>query len=232
MTETYYAGVYWPGRPEPLETYARRAEALFQRLASTDPSLATWYEQARSRESALNSQVSPDVLSLQQLFTKTKYQVGEGEISFAAWNGRTDDSSVVNFSCGDPVPDAVDLCVWTPAARELLSEQRASQVLKAMVLAWEPDWGVVISDEHRDSLSESGDVGTFIGWMTYFSRHRGPVPPLPGSVRVEPVEDQGTLVILTPERFTLSKPEHVSLAEEVQDQLQRAGLLEPLRAAP
>ncbi|QAT85388.1 hypothetical protein EJ065_3827 [Corallococcus coralloides] len=230
MTETYYAGVYWPGRPEPLETYARRAEALFQRLASTDPSLAAWYEQARSRESALNSRFSPDALSLQQLLTKAKYQIGDGEISFAAWNGSPDDSSVVNFSCGSPVPDAVDLCVWTPAARGLLSAQRASQVLKAMVLAWDPKWGVVISDEHRDSVTESGDVGTFIGWMTYFSRERGPVPPLPGSVRVEPVEDQGTLVILTPERFTLTRPEHVALAEEVRDQLQRAGLLQPLGA--
>ncbi|CAM4467095.1 Imm52 family immunity protein [Corallococcus exiguus] len=231
MTETYYAGVYWPGRPEPLEAYARRAEALFQRLASTDPSLATWYEQARSRESALNSRVSTDALSLQQLFTKTKYQIGEGELSFAAWNGSPDDSSVVNFSCGSPVPDAVDLCVWTPAARGLISEHRASQVLKAMVLAWDPQWGVVISDEHRDAVSESGDAGTFIGWMTYFSRDRGPVPPLPGPVRVEFVENQGTLVILTPERFTLARSDHVALAEEVRAQLQRAGLLEPVGAA-
>ncbi|MHA7631210.1 immunity 52 family protein [Corallococcus sp. M7] len=230
MTETYYAGVYWPGRPEPLATYARRAEALFQRLASTDPSLATWYEQARSRESALNSRISPDAHSLQQLFTKAKYQIGEGEISFAAWNGSADDSSVVNFSCGAPVPDAVDLCVWTPAARGLLSEQRASQVLKAMVLAWEPQWGIVVSDEHRDSSSESGEVGTFIGWMTYFSRDLGPVPPLPSPARVEPLGNQGTLVILTPERFTLSRPEHVALAEEVRDQLRRTGLLEALGA--
>ncbi|WP_404362060.1 immunity 52 family protein [Corallococcus coralloides] len=230
MTETYYAGVYWPGRPEPLETYARRAEALFQGLASTDPSLATWYEQARSREAALLSRFSPDALSLQQLFAKTKYQPGEGELSFSAWNGSADDSSVINFSCGSPVPDAVDLCVWTPAARGLLSERSASQVLKAMVMAWEPEWGVVISDEHRDAVSEAGDVGTFIGWMTYFSRDRGPVPPLPDLVRVEPVQDRGTLVILTPERFTLSRPEHVALAEEVRVQLQRAGLLEPLGA--
>ncbi|NNB96051.1 hypothetical protein HI113_19325 [Corallococcus exiguus] len=231
MTETYYAGVYWPGRPEPLETHARRAEALFQRLASTDPILANWYEQARSREPALNSRISPDALSLQQLLKKTKYQIGEGEISFAAWNGSADDSSVVNFSCGAPVPGAVDLCVWTPSAPRLLSQQRASLVLKAMVLAWEPEWGIVTSDAHRDSVAESGDAGTFIGWMTYFSRDRGPVPHLPGPVRVEPVEDRGTLVILTPERFTLTRPDHVALAEEVRDQLQRVGLLEPLGAS-
>ncbi|RKG79968.1 hypothetical protein D7W79_09115 [Corallococcus exercitus] len=232
MTESYYAGVYWPGRPEPVETYARRAEAMFQRLASTDPSLATWYEQGRSREAALNSRFTPDARSLSQLFTKKKYQIGEGEISFAAWNGRADDSSVVNFSCGSPVAGTVDLCVWAPAAQGIHSVAEVSQVLVSMILAWEPDWGVFTSDEHRDTLSESGDVGAFIGWVTYFSRHRGPVPSLPGSVRTEPVEDKGTLVILTPERFTLANPEHVALAEEVRERLDRAGLLNPIGTAP
>ncbi|NOK10791.1 Imm52 family immunity protein [Corallococcus exercitus] len=228
MTETYYAGVYWPERPEPLERYARRAEVLFQRLASTDPSLASWYEQGPSREAALNSRFTPDARSLSQLFAKKKYQIGEGEISFAAWNGQAAGSSVVNFSCGSPV----DLCVWTPAARGLLSVEKVSQLLSAMVAAWEPDWGVFTSDEHRDTVSESGDVGTFVGWITYFSRHRGPVPPLPGPVRVEPLEDKGTLVILPPERFTLANPEHVALAEEVRERLDRAGLLEPIGVAP
>ncbi|MGE6758977.1 immunity 52 family protein [Corallococcus interemptor] len=229
MTETYYAGVYWPGRPEPLEAYARRAESLFQRWASADPGLASWCEQGPSRATALNSRFSPDARSLHHLFTKKKYQLGGGEISFAAWNGSDDDSSVVNFSCGS---DAVDLCVWTPAARALLSEQRASQVLGAMALAWDPEWGVVISDEHRDAVSETGDVGTFIGWMTYFSHRRGQLPPLPDPVRVEPVEDKGTLVILGSERFTLANPKHVALAEEVRNQLSRAGLLETVGAVP
>jgi hypothetical protein len=44
-------------------------------------------------------------------------------------------------------------------------------------------------------------------------------------VRIEPVEDKGTLIILTPERFTASNPEHVALAERVRELLDRAGLL-------
>ena len=63
----------------------------------------------------------------------------------------------------------------------------------------------------------------------YFSRQRGTVPPLPAPVRVEPVEDKGTLVILTPERFTVSNPEHVALAARVHELLDGAGLLGPLR---
>jgi hypothetical protein len=46
---------------------------------------------------------------------------------------------------------------------------------------------------------------------------------------VEPVEDKGTLVILTPERFTASNPEHVALAARVHELLNEAGLLARLR---
>lgn len=228
MTETYYAGVYWPGRSEPVEHSARQAERLFERLASVDPSLASWFEQGPSRAAALNSQFTPDARSLLRLFAKRKYQIGEAEIAFAAWNGRVDDSSVINFSCGSPV----DLCVWTPSSRKLLAVRSASQVMHAMVLAWDPEWGVLTSDEHRDAVSESGDPGTFIGWMTYFSRHRGPVPPLPAPVQVEPVEDKGALVILTPEPFMRARSEHVELAEQVREQLDQAGLLTPLGDTP
>jgi hypothetical protein len=66
----------------------------------------------------------------------------------------------------------------------------------------------------------------------HFSRLRGPVPPLPAPVRVEPVEDKGTLVILTPERFTVSNPEHVALAARVHELLNGAGLLRPLQPWP
>jgi hypothetical protein len=45
-------------------------------------------------------------------------------------------------------------------------------------------------------------------------------------VRIEPVGELGTLVILTPERFTVSNPEHVELAERVRELLHRAGLLQ------
>lgn len=234
MAETYYAGVYWPGRPEPLEAYSQRAESLFQRLASLDPSLAKWFEQATSREAALKGKFTPDAETLLGLFKKKKYQMGEGEISFSAWNGESDNNSVVNFSCGSPSVYTVDLCVLTPpsqglAAQRLLSMSALTQLMRTLVLAWEPAWGVFTSDSHRDTVSEFADVGTFVGWATYLARHRGTVPPLPTPVRVEHVEDKGTLIVLTPERFTVSNPEHVALAERVRELLDGAGLLKPIQ---
>nr|WP_225937400.1 immunity 52 family protein [Myxococcus sp. RHSTA-1-4] len=104
-----------------------------------------------------------------------------------------------------------------------------AEVVRAMALAYEPDCGVATSDLHRDTAWQRPPIGTFTGWITYLSRQRGTVPPLPAPVRIEPVEDKGTLIILTPERFTASSPEHVALAARVQELLDRAGLLRPLQ---
>lgn len=234
MTETYYSGVYWPGRPEPLEAYSRRAALLFQSLSSVDPSLSRWFEQAASRDVAIHGEFVPRAETLLGLFAKKKYQLADGEFFFAAWNGESNASSVVNFSCGSPSPETVDLCVWTPPAKgdvagRFLSASVLTQVMSAMVQAWDPEWGVFTSDNHRDAVSEFADPGTFVGWGTYLSRNRGTLPPLPAPVRIEPVTDKGTLIILTPERFTTNNPEHLALAEMVREQLDRAGLLKPIQ---
>ncbi|MGZ3460428.1 MAG: immunity 52 family protein [Archangium sp.] len=106
------------------------------------------------------------------------------------------------------------------------------EMMRALVLAWEPDWGGVISESYRELRDEP--VGPpFTGWLMYFSRRRGAVPPLPAPVRVEPVEDKGSLIILTPERFTVDNPAHVALADHVRASLDRAGLLkEPSASTP
>jgi hypothetical protein len=233
MVENYYIGAYWSGRPEPLESYARRASVFLRQLAALDPTLIPWFEQASSPAAALRSQFSPDTQTLLGLFNKQKYRRGAGDVSFAAWNGESEASSVVSFSCGSPSPFVVDRCILTPplkgqAAERLISASMMAQVLRAMALAWEPEWSVATSDAHRDMVSDEAAPGTFVGWVMYFANSRGALPPLPSPVRTEPVADRGTLVILTPERFTATNPEHVALAAQVQDLLAEAGLLRPL----
>jgi hypothetical protein len=102
-----------------------------------------------------------------------------------------------------------------------------TQVLRAMALAWEPDRGVVMSDTYRDKFMPDKLPPVLVGWVTYLSRRRGIVPPLPAPVRVEPVEELGTLITLTPERFTVDNPAHVELASQVRLILDQAGLLGP-----
>jgi hypothetical protein len=234
MQETYYAGAYWRGRTESLESYAQRAAELFRLLAPLDAMFSRWFEQANSREKALQSEFTPNAETLLGLFKNKKYQRGGGDVSFAAWNGESVESAVVGLSCGSRSPHVVDRCTLTPpsngpGAERFLSASALRQALRAMVLAWEPEFGIVTSHVHRDEVLKLHAVGTFVGWMMYFSRQRGPVPALPKPVQVEAIEGKGTMVILTPERFTASNPEHIAIAARVQELLAHEGLLEPLQ---
>ena len=85
-----------------------------------------------------------------------------------------------------------------------------------------------MSHSYAEMLRKDGKLPpVLVGWITYLSSRRGPVPALPAPVRVEPVENLGTLITLTPERFTADNPAHVELATHVHSLLDRAGLLAP-----
>ncbi|MFP2907417.1 immunity 52 family protein [Pyxidicoccus sp. 3LFB2] len=233
MSEGYYAGVYWPGRKEPAESCARRAANLFQRLAPLEPTWAHWFGTGRTREEALQQRLEPTATSFEQLFAKKKHQL-LGGFNLTAWSGEPQGSATgVILKCGLTSAAVCNSCTLNPPGRGVIAERVADstvmrRTLHAMVLTWEPDWGVATSDLHRAEVLKATEPGTFVGWVMYFSRSRGTVPPLPTPVRIEPVEDKGTLIILTPERFTASNPEHVALAAQVQELLARAGLLRPL----
>ncbi|MFY0565066.1 immunity 52 family protein [Archangium lansingense] len=235
MKETFQAGVYWPGRKESAEDCARRAETFFQLLSRCDPIYARWFEQADSLKKAMQLQFEPTYETFLSFFKRKKYNEGAFGFSFSAWTGHEEQGhgGMVMIGCGSAVaPPSNNCLLYLPSAgpeeARVLTVPVLKEVLRAMILAWEPDWGVVTSHELRGALSETRRAGTFASWLTYFSRHRGGVPPLPEPVQIEPMEGKGTLVLLTPERLTASNPEHVALARRVQDALFAEGLLDPV----
>jgi hypothetical protein len=236
MRETYYAGVYWGGRQESAEECARRAERFFLLLAEVHPSYARWFEQQDS-ETETPLQFEPTRETFVRFFGKKEYQRGMDGFSFGAWTGHEAEElgGMVMLFCGAHAEGSSNRALlYLPveeAGRErILTTSVLAGLLRAMVLAWEPDWGVVVSGDFRDSISEEGLAGTFIGWVTYFARQRGDVPALPEPVHVEPVEEKGTFVILTPERLSGRKPEHLALGRRVQELLAERGLLGSVRA--
>ncbi|HZH79154.1 MAG TPA: immunity 52 family protein [Archangium sp.] len=237
MIETYYAGSYWLDRPESAEACARRAERFFHLLGRCDPAWTRWYETAGSFEEARERLFPTDAENFQKLFAQKEHRIGEG-FSFHLWTGDSlEETSGIDGNCGHSSLHLPSTCVLRPYDEGLIGERVLTtpvmtEVLRAMALAWDPEWGVATSHEHRDSVTEKAKPGTFVGWVMYFSRLRGTVPPLPAPVRIEPVEDKGTLVLLTPERFTASNPEHVALAACVHELLDRARLLRPLQPLP
>nr|WP_281404455.1 immunity 52 family protein [Pyxidicoccus fallax] len=147
--------------------------------------------------------------------------------------GPSGDCAVLRIKCGDYCGASRNSCVLDLPhqglnAERVLSVPVLTQVVRSMAVAWEPDWAVATSCDHRDLLSEAGDTRDDVGWVMYVSRQRGPVPPLPAPVWIAPVEDLGTLVVLTPERLTASNSAHVELGRRVFNLLDRAGLLQPV----
>jgi hypothetical protein len=135
--------------------------------------------------------------------------------------------------CGSAAEVAPNSCVLylpseEPEAGRVLTVPVLSQVLRAMVLAWEPDWGIVASHEWQEAVRSKEDEREPVGWFTYFSTSRGNAPSLPEPVRSEFVEGQGTLVLLTPERLSTANPEHLALGRRVQEALDARGLLRPI----
>ncbi|MCP3105511.1 immunity 52 family protein [Myxococcus sp. K15C18031901] len=240
MDENFYAGAYWRSRRESAEECAQRAAVLFRHLPEVDSSLSQWFRQGKSRKDALKHPIDVSRTALENLIRRGKDRVVEElGFRFSAWNGASDDDDAVGLdvTCGGYSERVNNFCfVQLPnrglVAERMLAAPALAALVRSMAVAWEPDSAVATSSRHRDMVTATPKPGTFVGWVTYVARHRGMVPPLPAPVRIEPVEDKGTLIVLTPERFTASNPEHVALAERVRELLDRAGLLNPLRVEP
>ncbi len=238
MDETFYAGAYWGARKESSEMCAERLEKFLTGLPEAAPGLARWFQLGKSRKDALKRPLTPNRSDLEKLVRRGRDRVFE-DLGFRirGWNGADEDRDVVDFDilCGGYTDAVSNLCVFGlpkrgPQAERIVAAPVLAATLRTTAIAWEPDWGGAVSEEHRDSLKARRPKGTpYVGWVTYLARHRGTVPPLPAPVRIEPVEDKGTLIVLTPERFTVTNPDHVALAERVRELLDRAGLLKPLQ---
>ena len=186
---------------------------------------------------ALQLQFQPTRDTFVRFFGKKKHQAGKDGFQMGAWTGHTkqDQGGMVSLWCGgdaEVTPNSVllDFPMEPLGGERMLSLSVVTGVMRALAAAWEPDWSIATSTGLRRELSRQGKIGTFVGWMTYVTRRWGEVPPLPEPVRVEPVENLGTLIILTPERLTLSRPEHVALGHHVQRLLEERGLLRPVVA--
>lgn len=237
MIEAYYAGAYWHIRKETPEECGRRAESFFSALSSVDPSFSRWFKLGNSRKQALQHRIETSHTTLEKMFRRGKDRLFE-DLGFrlSGWNGESsdDDACAFHIKCGGHAKEVGNRCLFQlphvgPNAERVLTAPVLTALVRAMAMAWDPDDAIATSYTHRDVASEKGEAGTFVGWVMYLSRRRGTVPPLPAPVHIERVEDKGTLLVLTPERFTASNPGHVALAERVQKLLDRAGLLGPIR---
>ncbi|NRD65239.1 immunity 52 family protein [Corallococcus exiguus] len=236
MLETHYAGCYWLARQEPIDACARRLESFLEKIAPLETTWNRWHQTAATFEKARKRQVQPDATTLTKLLGQKNNRIGDGS-RFWLWTGEdSDETSAFTGSCGGSSTFVSANCILNPlgqsdVANRVVTAPIMTSVVRAMALAWEPEFALATSSQHVDTIvtEQFPKLGTYGGWVTYLADFRGPVPPLPSSVQVEHVPDRGTLITLTQEKFTVSNPAHVALAADVQARLQAAGLLTPLR---
>ncbi|ATB47228.1 immunity 52 family protein [Corallococcus macrosporus] len=241
--DSYFAGAYWGPRKESAEECARRTVRFLNLLAECDPFLGQWYKPARSRKDARkHSLMPPNVSTFAEMFRRGVNREEGGDIfedlGFSFWfdnGGPVRDCAALRIHCGGYAEATSNSCFLSlPSqgenAERLFNLPTLACVVRSMAIAWEPDWVAAMSRTHRDLDDKDAKADMWLGWVTYLSRHRGTVPPLPAPVRIEPVEDRGALIILTPERFTVGNQDHVALARQVRALLTRAELLKPFQA--
>jgi hypothetical protein len=182
----------------------------------------------------------PDVPTLTSLFQRGVNRERGGpaieQLGYTLWfdnGGGKFDRAGLQILCGcysEAVSNAcvLNLPITGPEAERVRAIPVLAGAVRNMAMAWDPDWAVATSDSFRRLMREPSKSSAFVGWVTYLSRRRGTVPPLPAPVRIEPVEDKGTLIILTPERLTASNPEHVAQGRRVCELLASAGLMHPI----
>jgi immunity protein 52 of polymorphic toxin system len=237
--ELFQAGAYWGCREETAEACARRVEVFFQGLGRCDPAYARWYAYGYSRKNALENPFEPTAETFLRFFSRRKHRLGKDGFIFEAWTGQEQRGrgGLLSFTCGSGTPFYANGCLlYLPreemAAKRVLTVPVLTEVVRAMVAAWAPDGCAVISEADPVAKRALAESRACMGWLTYVSRKRGRVPALPKPVRVEPMEDQGTLIILTPELFSLKNPEHAELAAHVRERLEKAELLPPQQPLP
>jgi hypothetical protein len=181
----------------------------------------------------------PDVPTLTESFRHGVNRSDGGmsieELGYSFWfgNGGPDgDRASLRIRCGEYSGSSPNSCVMTlpcegPNAERVLTTPVLTNVVRGMALAWDPDWAFATSDAYERQYPEPDSAPFSLGWVTYLSRRLGRVPPLPAPVRIEPVEERGTLIVLCPERFTVARSEHVELARRVRELLDGAGLTRP-----
>ncbi|QAT89198.1 hypothetical protein EJ065_7683 [Corallococcus coralloides] len=233
MAETHFAGCYWLARQEPIDACARRLETFLGKMGPLEPTWNRWHQSAATFEKARKRQVQPDAVTLAKLLGQKSNRIGDGS-RFWLWAGETpDETSGINGRCGGSSMHLSSACILhslgqSEVAKRVVTAPVMTGVVRAMALAWEPEFALAASNQHRELVAVPM-IEDYIGWVTYFADFRGPVPPLPSPVQVEHLPDRGTLITLTQEKFTVSNPAHVALAADVQARLQAAGLLTPLR---
>ena len=238
VIETYYIGAYWGRRKESLDQCALSAAQALSELGQCDPLFSKWFELGFSRAEALAHEVEPSIDKVGSLLRSgqskrytDKSVITEAGYFFSLWTGGPDNEAAnVTVRCGADSPYITNVFLLNlPAegkvADRLLQVNALKRLLAVIARTFSPDWAVVNSYPHlkaRGRKARGKGAGPEVGWLTYLNSRLGTVPTLAGPARVESIAG-GSLIILTEERFSFDREDHIDIAEGITDRLEKNG---------
>jgi hypothetical protein len=233
MAPTYDdISVYWRRRSETVRACAERYARWLRDLERIEPFFATWYRQGWSRRDAVKEKVTPTadyiepILAASPIFSRSK--PGWYKAFWTPGSVKGGDAKV-EVSCGDDDLHAlntahIELPHAGPAAKRIATREVMLPLFEYSIRAWEPHDGYVKSFQYWKNLPPRGPGVIWGGWMIYFSREAGRIPPLPAPAEIIPVDNLGHIIVYTPEPFREEDPEHIAWANHLSELLSKAGL--------
>ena len=215
---SYCVAVYWPARKESPGQIAARAEQYFRGLRRIDPVFTGWRLVSEKRKEA-NLRVATSRDKLEPFVAagmhRDYYGAAIPECGFDLWLSilRSDGgSSMVSIHAGAYSPWLGNNCILylPPSGRkssDLLTVNILGNILREAVISWDADWGRVSNWQIHDVL-EKPKRKFDVGWLTYITNRKGPLPKISGPARVEALDDRGHVVIATDERFAADNAIH------------------------
>jgi hypothetical protein len=233
MTEqnpAFFVGVYWGPRPEAVDRCAARLARVLKQAGEKNPLLDRWYRPGKSRTQALSRPTPVDEAAIRMLLEAGAKDNVSSDLGFPLqlWNGR-DKGQSATFSayCGGNTDFALNNMLFrlpSEAPNPLSLAAEAESLLVRWVEEVDPDWGLVKDQRNPPPIPDSAKTSS--GWVLYFAARKGPIPPLPPSVRLSTTPTaSGTIIRLTEDLFDLKRADHLEVAAKVDQALRKRGLL-------
>ena len=228
---------YWGDRPESTSACAKRLARLFEELRQIHPAFARWFHKgdtSKEWNTPLCS-VPPMIKELTSVFEGGRFYTDVGHdlmpdlgYSVDAWNGRQDDyacsfrtkaggwSQVRNF----PNNFSLDFRTRTIANADLANAAVLGAMLRAIVTAWDADWGRVYDWHYKNPImrpERQEDTPPFwSGWIVYLAARFADRISVPRGVVAEEIPGHGIMLFATKDVFDRDNPAHMAAAYSIQ----------------
>ena len=225
LISPYFLRAYWTGRKESPEQCARRLARMLSAFSAFDRSMATWYEQARTRKLAIDRHVDPERLDdLLSILNRGRHRRKSGRsddeelgFTFGLWNGWDGaKQATISVSCGSFSKWVGNSVVLNFPADlgDLRNSERMAGILATVARVWEPDSaGVMLTA--AVTVKNSTVALPIVDWMLYLSKSLAPqLPALPA--KVQTVDAIGSIIVVQDEPPDRTNPEHLQNISRVE----------------